>query len=71
MNAIFEPGPQGFLRRYEGLQPRLPGVRTPWVQALRDKAAEAIRANGFPTRKIEAWHYTDLALLARTGFARR
>ncbi|MFC7553935.1 hypothetical protein ACFQU7_19575 [Pseudoroseomonas wenyumeiae] len=39
------------------------------MQALRDKAAEAIRANGFPTRKIEAWHYTDLALLARTGFA--
>jgi Fe-S cluster assembly protein SufD len=68
MNALFEPGPQGFLRRYEGLQARLPGSRTPWVQALRDKAAGAFRANGFPTRKIEAWHYTDLALLARTGF---
>ncbi|MBO1075611.1 Fe-S cluster assembly protein SufD [Roseomonas marmotae] len=68
MNAIFEPGPEGFLRRYEGLQPRLPGTRLPWVAALRARAAEAFRANGFPTRKVEAWHYTDLALLSRTGF---
>jgi Fe-S cluster assembly protein SufD len=69
MITLFEPGPEGFLRRYEGLSARLPGTRTPWVQALREGAAKAFREQGFPTRKIEAWHYTDLGLLARTGFA--
>jgi len=38
MITLFEPGPEGFLRRYEGLAARLPGARTPWVQALRDGA---------------------------------
>jgi Fe-S cluster assembly protein SufD len=69
MSVLFEPGPEGFLRRYEGLNLRLPGNRTPWVTALREQAAKAFREQGFPTRKIEAWHYTDLNLLARSGFA--
>ena len=69
MSVLFEPGPEGFLSRYEGLNARLPGHRTPWVTALREQAAKAFREQGFPTRKIEAWHYTDLNLLARSGFA--
>ncbi|MFZ2101105.1 MAG: Fe-S cluster assembly protein SufD [Oricola sp.] len=27
---------------------------------LRDRAIESIKANGLPTRRVEAWHYTDL-----------
>ncbi len=69
MITLFEPGPEGFLRRYEGLNARLPGNRTSWVAALRDQAAKAFKAQGFPTRKIEAWHFTDLGLVARSGFA--
>ncbi|MDB5371222.1 MAG: sufD [Roseomonas sp.] len=68
MNAQFEAGPEGFLRRYEGLNNRLPGIRQPWVVALREQAANAFRSKGFPSRKLEAWRYTDLALLAQTGF---
>lgn len=68
MITLFEPGPEGFLRRYEGLNARLPGNRTPWVAALREKAAAAFRAQGFPTRKIEAWHFTDLGMMARSAF---
>lgn len=29
----------------------------------RDAAIEAIKSNGLPTRKVEAWHYTDLRRL--------
>ncbi|MEL6817754.1 MAG: Fe-S cluster assembly protein SufD [Pseudomonadota bacterium] len=29
----------------------------------RDAAIQAIKANGLPTRKVEAWHYTDLRRL--------
>ncbi|MEO0542655.1 MAG: Fe-S cluster assembly protein SufD [Pseudomonadota bacterium] len=29
----------------------------------RDAAIEALKSNGLPTRKIEAWHYTDLRRL--------
>ncbi len=57
-----------FRGRYEGLRTRLPGARTPWVDRLRDTAAEAFAAQGFPTRRVEAWKYTDLAPLAAASF---
>jgi Fe-S cluster assembly protein SufD len=61
-------GAAGFLHRFEGLQARLPGARLPWIQALRAQAAEAFRAQGFPTRRVEAWKYTDLRQVADAGF---
>ncbi len=60
MTAVTTTGAAAFLGRYEGLRARLPGARLPWVQALRDQAAEAFRRVGFPTRRMEAWKYTDL-----------
>ncbi|MCK8784526.1 Fe-S cluster assembly protein SufD [Roseomonas sp. NAR14] len=62
-------GADSFLHRYEGLRQRLPGARLPWVAALRERAAESFRAKGFPTRRDEAWKYTDLAPLLALGFA--
>jgi Fe-S cluster assembly protein SufD len=61
-------GAAGFLHRFEGLRARLPGARLPWTQALREGAAEAFRAQGFPTRRVEAWKYTDLRQVADAGF---
>ncbi|MBW8269949.1 Fe-S cluster assembly protein SufD [Caldovatus aquaticus] len=61
-------GAAGFLHRFEGLRERLPGARLPWLAALRDEAAEAFRAQGFPTRRVEAWKYTDLQPVAAAGF---
>ncbi|MEL6437542.1 MAG: Fe-S cluster assembly protein SufD, partial [Pseudomonadota bacterium] len=29
----------------------------------RDQAIQALKENGLPTRKVEAWHYTDLRRL--------
>lgn len=61
-------GAAAFLGRFEGLRERLPGGRTPWVAKLRAEAAETFRAQGLPGRRIEAWHYTDLGVLAQLGF---
>jgi len=61
-------GAASFLGRFEGLQERLPGGRTPWVAKLRADAAEVFRAQGLPGRRIEAWHYTDLGVVAQLGF---
>ena len=61
-------GPEGSCQRYEGLSERLPGHGIPWVRALRERSADAFRAQGFPSRKVEAWHYTDLAAIAAVGF---
>ena len=68
MTAMQQKGAEGFLHRYEGLRERLPGVRLPWVAALRDVAAVAFRASGLPTRRIEAWRYTDLRAVGEAGF---
>ena len=61
-------GAAGFLHRFEGLRARLPGARLDFVDALRGEAAEAFRQQGFPTRRVEAWKYTDLRPLAAAGF---
>ena len=68
MTAMQQKGAEGFLHRFEGLRERLPGARLPWAAALRDSAAEAFRASGLPTRKLEAWRYTDLRAVAEAGF---
>lgn len=68
MTSLTPTGAAGFLHRYEGLRTRLPGARIPFVEALREQAAEAFRAQGFPTRRVEAWKYTDLRPVAEAGF---
>ena len=56
-------GTEAFLARYRGLRERLPGDL-----AARDAAAARFAAAGLPTRRDEAWHYTDLRGLAETSF---
>ncbi len=36
------------------------------VRAFRDEAAALFASNGLPTRRVEAWHYTDLRAAMRT-----
>ena len=66
MNAISQGG---FAARFAGLREHLPGGRTPWVAALRAEAAEHFANAGLPSRKLEAWRYTDLAAIAQAGFS--
>jgi Fe-S cluster assembly protein SufD len=63
MTAVLPTGAAAFLARHDGLRARLPGAHGDWVPAYRDRCAAALRAQGFPTRRVEAWKYTDLALL--------
>ena len=46
----------------------LPGTGTGWLDQLRADAQEAYRKSGLPTPRTEAWKYTNLRRLARTGF---
>ena len=62
------PAVAALLDRYTGLKDRLPGARVPWVEAWRRQGAAAFRAGGFPSRRAEAWKYTDLAPLRDTRF---
>ena len=70
MNAhpTHTPGGTGFLARYEGLRDRLPGADMPAIAALREAAAAAFRRSGIPTRRVEAWRYTDLGALGQMEF---
>ena len=69
MTAAVQPGAAGFLARYQGLKDHLPGARLKWLAALRADAAVHVAARGFPTRRVEAWKYTDLSPVAQAGFA--
>jgi Fe-S cluster assembly protein SufD len=69
VTAAVQTGAAGFLARYQGLKDHLPGARLPWLAALRADAAAHVAARGFPTRRVEAWKYTDLSPVAQAGFA--
>jgi Fe-S cluster assembly protein SufD len=42
-------------------------IRPDWLKSLREAGAAQFRAYGLPTRKSEAWKYTALGSLERTG----
>ena len=46
----------------------LPGHEQAWLRELRDQAATQFELMGLPTRRWEAWKYTDLSGLADGGF---
>ncbi len=70
MNATTaQQGAAGFLARYQGLKDLLPGARRPWLNSMRAGAAEQFAAAGFPTRRVEAWKYTDLAPVNQASFS--
>ncbi len=66
MNAMISGG---FAARFAGLRDHLPGGRTPWIATLRAEAAEHFALAGLPSRKIEAWRYTDLAPIGQASFS--
>lgn len=59
-------GPAGSLPPF--LYPLSVGDDPPWLADLRAGAFRAYQAHGLPTRKREAWKYTDLSFLADTAF---
>ena len=53
---------------FDETAPRLPGSDVAWLDALRAQGISAFRASGLPTRRVEAWRYTNLNALAKAGF---
>lgn len=56
-------GVPSWLRSHEDAQARLPGADRPWLCERRAEALAAFAASGLPTRRNEAWKYTDLKAL--------
>ena len=61
--TALESQAQSFLARFEGLRARLPGD-----VAIREAAAETLRAAGLPGAREEAWRYTNLRPLTEVEF---
>ncbi len=51
---------QGFLDIFSEVEKKLPGATNDWAAKLRRKAIYTFGSLGLPTRRIEAWKYTDL-----------
>jgi len=47
----------------------LPGAHLPWLAATRRRAMERFAAEGWPTRRTEAWRHTSLEALAQQVFS--
>lgn len=53
---------------FRRLSDSLPGRQIPRLAALRERALARFAEHGYPTRREEAWKYTDLAPLATRSF---
>ena len=70
MNIVLSPPPTeaavncaGLIERYRTIRHRLPGD-----PAARDLAADWLEQHGLPSRRVEAWKYTDLRRIWETRF---
>lgn len=53
---------------FEALPGRLPATQPAWLEQRRKAAFDQLQANGFPTRRVEEWKYTDISALAERAF---
>jgi Fe-S cluster assembly protein SufD len=58
-----------WIDRFAGEAASLPGARLPWLAERRRAALDRFAGQGFPTRRAEAWRYTDLKDLVRLDLA--
>jgi Fe-S cluster assembly protein SufD len=57
-----------FQQLIDSQQGRLPGAQLPWLQTQREQAVQRFLQAGFPTRKSEAWRYTNVDSLLKNSF---
>lgn len=58
-----------YVRQFENIRTALPGGALPWLDRMREKGLERFACTGFPTRKVEAWKYSDLRTLREHEFS--
>jgi Fe-S cluster assembly protein SufD len=61
-------GGEPFAERFESLAPSLAGAGVAWLAALRRNGLNSYRSAGLPSRKVEAWKYTNLHPLTEASF---
>ncbi len=59
---------EAYVEQYAALRRALPGANLPWLASLRDAAITRFQSQGFPTTKLEAWKFTNLARLTAQSF---
>lgn len=57
-----------YLTAFDQLRDRLPVGGAPWLRALREGAMAHFDAMGFPTPRLEAWKYTNVAPIEKRYF---
>ena len=57
-----------YLAAFSNFGNRAPGRDLPWLQRLRKNAFARFCELGFPTTRIEDWHFTNVSAIARTDF---
>lgn len=60
--------PSSFDAQFAAARRGLPGAGVGWLDAARREALARFDRNGLPTRKVEAWKFTDLRRLAAVEF---
>ncbi len=59
---------ESYLGQYRAAKAVLPGAGLPWLAKLREDGIERFASLGFPSRKVEAWKYTNLGPIRQTRF---
>jgi Fe-S cluster assembly protein SufD len=71
VSAVAQPvagrAPEAYTRDFESLMALTP-EQPDWARELRRAALERFTTLGFPTTKIEDWHYTSVAPIAESEF---
>jgi Fe-S cluster assembly protein SufD len=59
-----------YLRAFEPFNQKRSELDSASLQTLRQRAAQRFQALGLPNRRLEAWKYTDVSVLAKSSFER-
>lgn len=69
MNARQQVSASNYLGAYARIAGILPGRSLDWLVQARAAAIERFAANGFPTRRDEAWKYTSVSAIENSRFS--
>ena len=57
-----------YLKAFDALKQKRWVADVPWVRRLREEAMASFVEKGFPTKREEAWRYTDLTTIRESSF---
>ena len=69
MNARQQISASNYLGAYRRIASLLPGQSLDWLSQARTAAIGRFAANGFPTRRDEAWKYTSVGAIEQSRFS--